>query len=577
MTFIEQLKSMRVQLNAFISFAPREILTNFVLTIIQGMTAGVGILLLIPLLHLTGILATDADGAGSVAFIKDTLQNHAITLSINKVLLLYILIISLIALLNYVAVVNISRIHQRYIHYLRNKLYKALLGSNWLFITQNKMSDYANVLSIQVQIVGVAGQQFLQLFSRLILLGIYIGISLLLSWKLSFIAMICAIFIFWFVHHFNEEAYSSGQKNRQSYKIFFKLLTEQLQSLKIIKSTAREDKYYDELMEASDQLGQQNLNITQINEITDLIHVIGATLVFCALFYTSIRWLHLPIENLILLLVIFSRLMPSVTFIQKTFQQLLNKIEAYREIDQLLLTCGENQEHLCKDNNDDLEVTHKICLENVSFSYDHDGQKILDKINIAIEYNKTVAVTGSSGSGKTTLVDLIAGLLSPTSGGIYCDKTKLDNNNRIAWRRNLAYVTQETYLFHDTIRANLSWVCDDVCDEKIWSALELSAATDFVKNAPYGLDTVIGDRGIKLSGGERQRLALARALLSNPRLLILDEATSALDSENETKIQQVLKNLKGKMTIIIIAHRQSTIKDVDAIIDMSDLQNGLSQ
>lgn len=139
---------------------------------------------------------------------------------------------------------------------------------------------------------------------------------------------------------------------------------------------------------------------------------------------------------------------------------------------------------------------------------------------------------------------------------------------RLAWRKNIAYITQEVYLFHDTIRNNLSWVKKDTTDEELWRMLDMAAARSFVEKIPQGLDTVIGDRGIRLSGGERQRLALARALLSQPRLLILDEATSALDHENERKIQQALEHLQGTLTIIIIAHRKTTIEHVDQTIQL---------
>ncbi|PIW44083.1 MAG: hypothetical protein COW18_14165 [Zetaproteobacteria bacterium CG12_big_fil_rev_8_21_14_0_65_54_13] len=143
-----------------------------------------------------------------------------------------------------------------------------------------------------------------------------------------------------------------------------------------------------------------------------------------------------------------------------------------------------------------------------------------------------------------------------------CDDMVLEGDARMAWRRGVAYITQEVFLFHDTVRANLAWVSPGVSEAELWQALEMAAAAEFVRALPAGLDTLIGDRGIRLSGGERQRLALARALLSKPQLLILDEATSALDHDNEQKINQALLQLDGKLTILIIAHRETTIAHV---------------
>ena len=186
-----------------------------------------------------------------------------------------------------------------------------------------------------------------------------------------------------------------------------------------------------------------------------------------------------------------------------------------------------------------------------------------------------MALVGPSGAGKSTVADLIAGLLIPDKGKIYCDSILLEGDQRLAWRRGLAYITQEVFLFHDTVRSNLSWVQPEASEEELWAMLELAEAAEFVKRLPEGIDTVIGDRGVRLSGGERQRLALARALLSRPQLLILDEATSALDHENEQKIQQALQHMDGKLTIIIIAHRETSIQHVKQRIELN-VESGMT-
>ena len=150
------------------------------------------------------------------------------------------------------------------------------------------------------------------------------------------------------------------------------------------------------------------------------------------------------------------------------------------------------------------------------------------------------------------------------------DEQTIDDSNRHLWRKNIAYVTQGMHLFHDTIRNNLTLLFDKTfTDEQLWEVLTLSAAEEFVKQLPEGLDTLIGDNGIKLSGGERQRIALARALLSDPKVLILDEATSALDEENERKIRDALIQLNGQLAIIVIAHNETTIAHIDKRIELS--------
>jgi ATP-binding cassette subfamily C protein len=157
------------------------------------------------------------------------------------------------------------------------------------------------------------------------------------------------------------------------------------------------------------------------------------------------------------------------------------------------------------------------------------------------------------------------GLLSPSAGQVLIDGLPLAGPVQQAWRHSIGYVPQDGFLFHDTIRRNMLWACPSTGDRDIWNSLETAAASAFVARLPDGLDTVVGDRGVRLSGGERQRLALARAILLKPSLLILDEATSALDSANEGQILEAVARLRGQLTILLITHRLSTVRQADAI------------
>jgi ATP-binding cassette subfamily C protein len=168
------------------------------------------------------------------------------------------------------------------------------------------------------------------------------------------------------------------------------------------------------------------------------------------------------------------------------------------------------------------------------------------------------------------LADLLMGLLMPDAGEILIDGQPLQAQQIHSWRQSVAYVPQETFLFHDTVRANLLWTRPQASDEELWQILRLAAAEQFVAELPDSLETVVGDRGVRLSGGERQRIALARALLCKPSLLILDEATSALDTEHERRIQQAIDSLHGELTIVVIAHRLSTVRHADKIAVMEN-------
>ena len=215
-----------------------------------------------------------------------------------------------------------------------------------------------------------------------------------------------------------------------------------------------------------------------------------------------------------------------------------------------------------------MELNHSIELDHLQFAYDNMDSNVIKNLNLQIEKGQTVAFIGSTGSGKTTLVDLVVGLLHPSEGGINIDGIPIAKENTKSWRANLAYVPQEVFLFDDTVLRNIVMgeKEEDIDLERLERITKMAGIFNFIeKQLPKKFQTGIGERGVRLSGGQRQRLGLARALYSNPSVLILDEATSALDSITEKSIIESLKSLPKDITTIIVAHRLSTIKHADCI------------
>ena len=208
---------------------------------------------------------------------------------------------------------------------------------------------------------------------------------------------------------------------------------------------------------------------------------------------------------------------------------------------------------------------NRIRYEGVHFAYG-DGPPVLDDVSFEIERGKIVALVGSSGAGKSTVMDLLPRFYDPTAGRITVDGVDVREVTLASLRSQLGIVTQETILFHDTVRSNIAYGMPEVSDEEVRRAAEAAHAHTFIQAMPQGYGTVIGDRGVRLSGGERQRLAIARALLRNPPILLLDEATSALDAESERLVQQALERLMRDRTVLVIAHRLSTVQHADQIV-----------
>jgi subfamily B ATP-binding cassette protein MsbA len=211
----------------------------------------------------------------------------------------------------------------------------------------------------------------------------------------------------------------------------------------------------------------------------------------------------------------------------------------------------------------------RIRFEGVGFGYDG-GRTVVHDLEFEIKRGQVVALVGSSGSGKSTAMDLLARFYDPGAGAITVDGRDLRDITVASWRNQLGIVTQETILFHDTVRNNIAYGLDGVSDVAVREAAQAANADRFIDKLAHGYDTVIGDRGVKLSGGERQRLAIARALLRNPPVLLLDEATSALDTESERLVQAALERLMKDRTVLVIAHRLSTVRHADRIIVLED-------
>ena len=214
--------------------------------------------------------------------------------------------------------------------------------------------------------------------------------------------------------------------------------------------------------------------------------------------------------------------------------------------------------------------TKGVTVEHVSYHYPDSDVEVLHDISLEIPKGKTVALIGPSGAGKTTLADIILGLLPPVSGVVRMDQHNVYENLR-SWREKLGYIPQSIYLSDDTIRNNVAFGIYEaqIDDNAIWKALEKAQLKEFVQGLEKGLDTYVGDRGVRLSGGQRQRIGIARALYHDPEILVLDEATSALDSSTEQAVMESIESLQGLKTMIIIAHRLTTIKNADLVYEVS--------
>lgn len=267
------------------------------------------------------------------------------------------------------------------------------------------------------------------------------------------------------------------------------------------------------------------------------------------------------------------RLLPSVGRINEHVTNILYAVPSVDLIYDDLKGIEDYQKQQGQEEGREWNFENAITAKNITYAYPNTETNVLENANCIIPKGKTVAFIGSSGAGKTTMADIILGLLAPQRGQIRVDDIDVFRNLTL-WHHKIGYIPQVIYLSDDTIRRNIAFgVHDDRIDDRaVDEALKKAQLADFVESLPEGLDTIVGDRGIRLSGGQRQRIGIARALYHDPEILVLDEATSALDNDTETAVMEAIEHLQGSKTMIIIAHRLTTIRNADIIYEVKDQQ-----
>ena len=263
------------------------------------------------------------------------------------------------------------------------------------------------------------------------------------------------------------------------------------------------------------------------------------------------------------------RLMPSVGRINEHATNMVFALPSVELIYRDLKTVEEYIGVQDREEKEAWQLQDAIEVQGVTYCYPNTKEAVIDGAAIRIEKGKTVAFIGSTGSGKTTMVDIILGLLSPQKGRVMADYINVHEKPK-TFHAQVGYIPQVIYLSDDTIRNNIAFGVreDEIDEEAVLAAMKKAQLAEFIEGLPLGLDTIVGDRGVRLSGGQRQRIGIARALYHDPEILVLDEATSALDNETESAVMEAIENLQGMKTMIIIAHRLTTIRNVDRIYEV---------
>jgi ATP-binding cassette subfamily C protein len=541
--------------------APRSTLASLVLMGLVALTEGAGLLLLLPLLALAGVTG-GAPVAGGVWGKITPYVPH----SLGGALLVYLVIVAARAALEYAESVAAIKVQVEVTRNLRERLYRALVRARWETIAPLRGARLAHVLTAELERVSLTTNQLLSGSLQLLIALVYAAAAITLSPATALVAAVGALLLLLPARRQQREARRAGDKLTVLGADLFAGATEEVATLKVAKSAGIAERMADRFTERARTLGEALLDAHKRYRASNSFLTVGAAGALAIVVYVAVSRLHLAPASLLLLLLVCGRLVPRIAAVQSSFLLTARTLPAAEAVQALLDELEAAAESTESAPSTPLAITRAIALRDVTYRYPGASSIALRDVSLSIPAGRVTALVGSSGAGKSTLADVVLLLATPERGELMVDGEPLGADRRDAWRASVGYVPQETHLFHDTIRENVRWVAPDATDAEVLEALRMAGASVLLGRLKHGLDTKIGDRGTLLSGGERQRLALARALLRRPRLLVLDEATSALDPESELSIRQTIASLTPTVTVLTITHRLTTARQADHVV-----------
>jgi ATP-binding cassette subfamily C protein len=555
-------------LRDFAGFVRGRIAAAVALVAAGTLLEGVGLLMLVPLL---GIVLGSGSGSQRLdswsARLLDLLPATSSAGRLAWLLAGFGLLMVLRGIVLLRRDVLLARIQTRFVESWRQRLVERLAASRWDVVARLRHGRVTHIIGTDVQSLRVAAQLVVQNGVALAMLAGQVLLAILISPLIALLLIPLLVAGSLWLRPVARRARALGSELSSAQLGLMNSTTQFLGGLKLALSQDLQRSYVEEYRSILAGASEREVAFARQRAKAQVIltgfaaAVAGLVLLFDLVFVGSAP------AALIALLVILGRTSAPLTQLQQGAQQVFHSLPAFANIRALDAELGAATREEPAPAAFALAST-EIAFRQVSFDHGAAGEGGICAVDVTIGEGELVGLAGSSGAGKTTFADLLVGLYPPASGTIEIGGAALAGPVLTAWRRSLAYVSQDPFLFHDSLRANLLWAAPGASEAEIRQALEMAGADRLVRRLPAGLDTLAGERGSLLSGGERQRIALARALLRKPRLLLLDEATNAIDVEGEQALLRRLAALPSRPTIIVIAHRETTLAEVDRVIAM---------
>lgn len=530
-------------------------------SVFSSVLAGFGASFLIPLLS---ILIGEDDFAGALPpFVARLISVLPFTSSLRTFLAVIVALFLLKAAALFIFGYVRGRIMFDYRARAMQELFSQVLSARWTYLLRQKAGYIQNTLVLDVDkcshLLGSLAQAILSLVS----VGIFLFFSFNISFPVTLFSLAVGGAMLLFVRPILKQMKKIGEAFSRESKEVFQYLVEHLGGIKSIKTGAVEDRVYERGAVSFRRWMNLQLRAHIFRALNKQI-VEPTTILFIALvFLFTYKSSHFSFQVFVATVYLIQQIFRQIEVLYGVFQDIAESTPHAHSL--LQFRDALMQETEASGGIKPFRMHNALAFENVHFGYLKE-REVLSGVTFLLPKGKIVGLVGSSGAGKTSVADLILRLLEPSLGKILLDEINYKDISSLDLRRHIGYVSQDIFLLHDTIEENIRFYREDIGMEAIVNAARKANIYEFIHTLPQGFDTRVGDRGVMLSGGQRQRIVLARILAGSPDVLILDEATSALDNESEALIHASIGNLRGSTTVFIIAHRLSTVRDVDHLL-----------
>jgi ABC-type multidrug transport system fused ATPase/permease subunit len=558
--------------NFYYGVTGNKILVYLALSITVGFLDGMGLAMFMPLLQAAGSNTTTSaasSGAqrqqsmGQLHYLTDAVQSLGFGLTLNVVLSVLVILFIVKGVLRFIQLNYGVNLRDSFMRNIRFTLVDNLQRLSYKGFLKLDAGRIQNTLIGEVQRLFQTMNFYFNAAQSVVLLLTYIALAFLANYKFAFLVAVGAGLSNFIYKKINVATKKASIQVSQKGHDFNSYLIQAVNYFKYLKSTGYFVNFKKKINHVITETEILNKKMGFYAAITTSTKEPLIMVVICAVIYIQLNWIGADLTSILLSLVLFYRALNYLSLVQTHWQSFIQNIGSMETVASISQEMGLMQE---PQNPVMLKSFDKeLHIKDVEFSYG--PTKVLDKIDLHIPKNHTVAFVGESGSGKTTLANLIAGLIEPLEGEMRVDGTSLQSYNLDSYREKIGYISQEPVIFNDDIFNNITFWAERTPEnlKRFEEIIELSSLNSFIEGQPQKELTKLGDNGILISGGQKQRISIARELYKKVDILILDEATSALDSETERIIKENIDKLHGSYTLIIIAHRISTIKNADTI------------